>query len=693
MQPERRPLPVFLILAGTVCLFVCLLLLMHQPVQAQDTNDYAGTGDCNDCHRRVGRQFEASAHALSLFAPDDYPDAIIADFSTGADIRLFRFPGEAEMRPFTLNDVAYVIGSGRRAQRYATQAGTVLPAEWNVELGGWQTFALPNGDNWQTSCASCHTTGYNTLNDTWSEPGVSCEACHGPGLAHVELADAAGNNVSDEEEQAILAAITTHPEPELCGSCHTGWITEEPCTDPLHCGSSAYDAWRTSPHAEMVSAEDGHAGYALECSACHTVHSEASVNTALLSDTAEIMCLSCHESQADDLIEGHQIVESIAGKPSAHYDAGLTCESCHSPHAVQAIPTDPSITTACINCHTNLTDAGMREFATGAQDKFNRRVAQIEKRMNADTPEWVGRMLTVVKNDGSAGIHNIAYVSRLLDAAETELGILTRTTVANVPPVSPADPTDCAECHSDVHDVWRDSPHANASLGANFQRAYAENGQPSYCMSCHASGYDAATQTYVFEGVVCSTCHVAEAGEHPPGPMPIAESSEACGRCHSGEHSPEYNEWLVSDHSLFNIDCVDCHVAHDNSLRLGDVNTTCGDCHQDAMNDEVHMGEDMTCVDCHMTRSYNDGEVIHHTMFFDPKTCATCHGDIHNLQADLTRGLDDTGRSLLASMQQEVDTLRTKADTSLQSGIVGGAVGALVLVGFLFLALRIGRIK
>ena len=81
------------------------------------------------------------------------------------------------------------------------------------------------------------------------------------------------------------------------------------------------------------------------------------------------------------------------------------------------------------------------------------------------------------------------------------------------------------------------------------------------------------------------------AAEHPPAPMPLASASSDCGRCHSGEHAPEYGEWLVSGHSDFNVDCVDCHTPHDNSLRLGDVNATCSDCHSEAMNDEVHMGQ------------------------------------------------------------------------------------------------------
>jgi hypothetical protein len=51
--------------------------------------------------------------------------------------------------------------------------------------------------NWNNRCASCHTTGYkkqydvssNTYNSQFSEINVSCEACHGQGLQHVNWAE------------------------------------------------------------------------------------------------------------------------------------------------------------------------------------------------------------------------------------------------------------------------------------------------------------------------------------------------------------------------------------------------------------------------------------------------------------------------------------------------------------------------
>ena len=78
---------------------------------------------------------------------------------------------------------------------------------------------------------------------------------------------------------------------------------------------------------------------------------------------------------------------------------------------------------------------------------------------------------------------------------------------------------------------------------------------------------------------------------------------------------------------------------------------------------------------------------------FDPQTCAECHGNIHDLQSDPTRNLSVEEQQVVAQMETEITSLEEKAETNLQSGIVGGAVGALVLVIFLFIAVRLGRMR
>ena len=78
----------------------------------------------------------------------------------------------------------------------------VLPVFWHVEAKRWidwkETTPIPDGAHdlkqiWNVNCFNCHATnidrGYVPAGDayqtSWTELGIGCEACHGPGQAHV----------------------------------------------------------------------------------------------------------------------------------------------------------------------------------------------------------------------------------------------------------------------------------------------------------------------------------------------------------------------------------------------------------------------------------------------------------------------------------------------------------------------------
>ena len=72
------------------------------------------------------------------------------------------------------------------------------------------------GQETNAECLACHSTGYGKaggFTDMESTPGLagtSCQACHGPGSAHVE------KGLSKEERKA---AMTTDPK-QACVNCH-----------------------------------------------------------------------------------------------------------------------------------------------------------------------------------------------------------------------------------------------------------------------------------------------------------------------------------------------------------------------------------------------------------------------------------------------------------------------------------------
>ena len=83
----------------------------------------------------------------------------------------------------------------------------VLPAFWHVETRRWidwkEITPIPDGAHglrqiWNVNCFNCHATnlaqGFDPATrryeTTWTEMGIGCEACHGPGRKHVALMDA-----------------------------------------------------------------------------------------------------------------------------------------------------------------------------------------------------------------------------------------------------------------------------------------------------------------------------------------------------------------------------------------------------------------------------------------------------------------------------------------------------------------------
>ena len=70
--------------------------------------------------------------------------------------------------------------------------------------------------DYKKQCYKCHTTGYREDKKIYSEPGVGCEGCHGPGEVYSHLM--AGEHKGDVEEGQKLAKISF--DFKICGNCH-----------------------------------------------------------------------------------------------------------------------------------------------------------------------------------------------------------------------------------------------------------------------------------------------------------------------------------------------------------------------------------------------------------------------------------------------------------------------------------------
>ena len=245
--------------------------------------------------------------------------------------------------------------------------------------------------NWNTRCAECHSTdlvkNYNpvdrSFNTTFEEIDVGCEACHGPGEKHLELA--AGDKLKGAPNGGFPTAlaqrgnwalaegahIALRTEPlnsraqiDSCGRCHSRRGT----LGDYHYGADLLATHRVALPQPPLYYYDGQVldenyvyGSFLQskmhlagvvCSNCHEPHSLA------LRAPGNGVCAQCHVPQQYDTPEHHHHPDQ---------SSGALCANCHMPettymgvdarrdHSMRVPRPDLSvmmeIPNACNSCH------------------------------------------------------------------------------------------------------------------------------------------------------------------------------------------------------------------------------------------------------------------------------------------------------------------------------------------------------
>jgi predicted CXXCH cytochrome family protein len=146
-------------------------------------------------------------------------------------------------------EVHYTLGA-RRFQGYLSKLPDgriyVLPVFWHNESKRWvdwkEITPIPDDPDhdlrqiWNVTCVNCHATNLvknfnpatNTYATTWTEMGIGCEACHGPGAAHVAVTSEWEKNPAAKPEDPTPAQLqifsqnqaTPRQVFDTCGYCH-----------------------------------------------------------------------------------------------------------------------------------------------------------------------------------------------------------------------------------------------------------------------------------------------------------------------------------------------------------------------------------------------------------------------------------------------------------------------------------------
>lgn len=319
--------------AGLGGLVLCFLSGCPVPPEPPvwDPNDptnsgaaYIGSAACSACHPNYAEPFSLHGHGFALNrilgGPPTFPDA-----ATRADV-----PNPPAGKNWT--DVSYVISGYTHSAFFVDVNGFVMTdgvdgvnTQWNLEflangtVPGFvaykpgQVAPLP----YEYSCFRCHTTGSKTLDPnqpefqdgrpgilgTWNEPGVRCEACHGPGSNHIPNPSAGFIFISNRAAD--------------CGRCHSSG--DDPNVILAEDGYiHANTQW------PQLLASGGHSGF--DCTFCHNPHASIFYDSE---NGRRNTCTDCHTDVDMAMHEGHIFVRG-------DYVEFLRCESCHMPFVARS---------------------------------------------------------------------------------------------------------------------------------------------------------------------------------------------------------------------------------------------------------------------------------------------------------------------------------------------------------------------
>ncbi|PYX87696.1 MAG: hypothetical protein DMG68_10905 [Acidobacteria bacterium] len=303
--------------------------------------DYAGSKACAHCHASLFATQKNTSMAQAAVLPADSPILESHRLSQRNDSFQYKIVSQGDVLNYSVNDGKQTIsvplllaaGTGSTAgQSYLFQLESNY---YEARLSYFRTlhgFDITPGHSRSTpptleqaagrrlsgaethKCFGCHTTASTAeykFEPSQAIPGVTCEACHGPGANHAAMMKAG----IEGGEGLILNPRRLSPSDsvDFCGACHRTWW------DGSLSGISGPLTLRFAPYRLENSRCWGKGDARLTCVACHDPH------LPLVRDQASYdnRCLACHVTGS---------VKTTADHPGAACRVSTkNCVSCHMP--------------------------------------------------------------------------------------------------------------------------------------------------------------------------------------------------------------------------------------------------------------------------------------------------------------------------------------------------------------------------
>ncbi|MBW4361206.1 tetratricopeptide repeat protein [Flavobacterium taihuense] len=333
---------------------------------SNEKSTYVGDQSCKECHKAEHKEWKESHHFMSMLPPSEKTVKgnfdNITHIADGVTSRFFKkgnkyfINTEGEDGKNHDYEVKYIFGFTPLQQYLVEFPGGRLQVprvSWDTKQKKWfnqyakQTVSshdwlhwTGNSQNWNTMCASCHSTNLqkkyddktNTYKTSYSVINVSCESCHGAGKEHSDYIKNEDYKDGNKIKGSFLKLIKNGNQLEqinTCAPCHAraseisnnhirsneimdNYIPQIPDTENFFADGQIDDEdyiYTSFLQSKMFSK-------GVKCSNCHNPHSTK------LKKIDNQTCLQCHNPQKYNL-PTHTF--HPVGSQSA------LCVSCHMP--------------------------------------------------------------------------------------------------------------------------------------------------------------------------------------------------------------------------------------------------------------------------------------------------------------------------------------------------------------------------
>ncbi|HYF91448.1 MAG TPA: ammonia-forming cytochrome c nitrite reductase subunit c552 [Symbiobacteriaceae bacterium] len=320
----KKALKIASLVVAAVSILVAGSMFLNQESADAKLPEYVGAQACLGCHSDFYERWVGSPHAHMI-------DEVIHNSDLPADPNTAPAELQAELAKATF------VVAGQRFLARDPVSGELKYLSVQFDKAANKYVAYKGGSSWDQGCAGCHSTGWDMAAKTWANPGIGCEACHGPGREHIL-------GKGDPEK------ITASANAAVCGQCHNGsgkvasgttWpVGYRPNMKDLSEVGFTYPT--VDPHGAVPEyGKPKMRQYSMWQASAHAT----SLTTLKSNDHWGPQCLKCHTADAYNAIKHDNEL------PADHnYQDGITCVTCHSAHSTKVSGASPRA--LCESCHT-----------------------------------------------------------------------------------------------------------------------------------------------------------------------------------------------------------------------------------------------------------------------------------------------------------------------------------------------------